>query len=88
MSDSVPTRTLPIGQPIPLEKQKLIVSKSLTYTSGEIFYSTRAFKRRAPSKCILNLLFLAIFLTFLTNSKGIGAPLHPPYEFSREMTAG
>jgi hypothetical protein len=78
ISYSLPNSKLPIGQPIPLEKQKFTVSNYEQYSIGSSFEYIRAFRSLAPSKCIFNLFFLAIFLTFLTKSSGIAAPLVPP----------
>jgi len=87
-SFSVPSITLPNGHPIPLDKQKLTVLNSSAYTSGAIFYSIRAFKSLAPSKCILNLAFFAICLTSWTCSNEIKDPITPPCEFSIDITVG
>jgi len=78
ISYSLPKSRLPIGHPIPLEKQKLTVSKYEQYSIGSSYEWIKAFSSLAPSKCIFNLYFFAIFLTLLTKSRGIAAPFVPP----------
>ena len=83
-----PMTKLPTGHPIPLLKQKLTVSKSLTMTAGSIFKATAALSPLAASKCILNLCLLAIALTYEMYSVLSTLPLQRFCEDSSSITLG
>src|SRR5690606_15609228 len=50
IDSELPTRAEPTGQPNPLLKQTLMVSKSFPWALGSSPFRTRAFHSRAPSK--------------------------------------